>query len=143
MPIAPVATTSVKGKNTAKESSVSLRVVPPRVGSKWGVPMMEHDDSQIVGTDKVAWVAPSTLARIRRRLGQAQDASPLFVSLRREEEKKEDVDDKEEAAAPQEGEEEEEPPLEAWLTAWEEMPTGCLLLTGEVAPEWASWVNAT
>jgi len=112
------------------------------VGNKWGVPVLSYDDSQIVGTDRVAWVAPSTLKKIRRRLGQAQDDAAVFVALKREEEKKGEGEEEEEEKKEGEEEEEVEPPLEAWLCAWDEVPTGCMVLAGDVPPEWSSWAIA-
>lgn len=120
----------------AKDATTTLRVVPARVGSKWGVPILSHDDSQVVGTENVAWVAPSTLARVRRRLGQAVEAEPLFVSFRSEEEPKEEKPEEEVT------EEEDEPPYEAWLAGWDDMPSGCVVLAGDVPAAWSAWATA-
>ncbi len=139
-PIARAQSNTGKGKASAKGTSANLRVVPPKVAAQWGPAELSSDDAHSVGADKVAFVAPATLNKVRARLGEHQDGTPLLVNLRvkRDEEEKEETP---EAEAPKEGEEqpEEEPPLEAWLAAWEEMPTGCLALSGELEPEWKNW----
>lgn len=147
--ITPAASSaSSKGKSPAKEASATLRVVPGRVGSKWGVPVLAALAAQVVGTDRVGWVSPSALNKIRRRLGHAQDGEPVYVGLRREKEQPEEDDREKKEGAPEgeakEGEQEveEELPLEAWLVGWDEVPRGCVVLAGEVDPTWSSWAQA-
>lgn len=130
------------GKGKAPVKGATLRVVPPKVAAQWGPAELSSDDAHTVGADKVAFVAPTTLNRVRARLGEHQDGAPLLVNLRvKRAEVEEKKDEAPEAEPPKEGEEqpEEEPPLEAWLAAWEEMPTGCLALSGELESEWKSW----
>ncbi|BEI91794.1 uncharacterized protein CcaverHIS019_0406140 [Cutaneotrichosporon cavernicola] len=132
------------GSNSQKKPTkgASLRVVPPKVAAQWGPAELSADDVYTVGADKVAFVAPATLNKVRARLGEHQDGAPLLVNLRvkrvEDEEKK---DEAPEAEPPKEGEEqpEEEPPLEAWLAAWDGMPAGCMVLSGELEPEWKNW----
>lgn len=140
-PVARANSSPGKGKSTAKEAT--LRMVPPKVAAEWGAAELSSDDAHTVGADRVAFVAPSTLDKVRARLGQDQDGSPLFVAIRvkrAEEEKEEEPQETE--AKEGEAEAEEEPPLEAWLASWDEMPTGCLALSGELEPEWKHWGSA-
>lgn len=139
-PVARASSGAGKGKAVAVKGA-TIRIVPPKVAAQWGVAELSADDAHTVGADKVAFVAPATLNKVRARLGQDQDGAPLLVTLRikrADEEKKEDETPE---AEPKEGEnqEEEEPPLEAWLAAWDEMPTGCLALSGDLELEWKSW----
>lgn len=129
-----------KGKAIAAKGA-TLRIVPPQVASQWGVTELSTDDAYTCGADKVAFVCPATLDKVRARLGQEQDGAPLLVTLRV---KRADEEKQEEGAPepePKEGENqaEEEPPLEAWLAAWDEMPVGCLTLSGELESEWKCW----
>lgn len=140
-PAAPTRTnSSQKGKAAGKEAS--LRVAPPSVATKWGTPDLSSDDARLVGGDRVAWVAPTTLEKIRGRLGEGQEGSPLQVSLRlKKENKKEETPEAGDSAA-EKPEDEEEPPLEAWLVGWEEMPLGTMVLSGELESDWSTWGQA-
>lgn len=136
-PAAPTRSTSPqKSRNSVKEAS--LRVVPPAVAAQWGAPGISSDDAHAVGGDRVGWVAPATLAKVRKRVGEASSATPLHVSLHLRKEKKEESKEQ-----PVEGEEkteqEDEPPLEAWLVGWDEMPADAVVFSGELEPQWTSW----
>ncbi|GMK53828.1 hypothetical protein CspeluHIS016_0104140 [Cutaneotrichosporon spelunceum] len=139
----PVARANSGGDISKKATKgATLRVVPPKVAAQWGAVELSADDAHTVGSDKVAFVAPATLNKVRARLSEHQDGTPLLVNLRvKRAEDEEKKDEEQQAEPPKEGEEQsdEEPPLEAWLAACEEMPAGCMVLSGELEPEWKTW----
>lgn len=119
-----------KGKE--KEKSIKIRLIPGRVASTWGQPVLP----EVGELEEVFYCSEESLRRVRRKLGDEGDG-PVFVRMKRIEDiSKKAIDN----GDTKEGEEEEDRGLKGWLTGWDEVPDGCCVIAG-TKEDWSEWAS--
>lgn len=129
---------SRKGKERAQAvDGVSCRFVPPRVAVHWGDLGLSEGDLESVGSGAVVLCSPTTSRRIRRKLGK-EGQNRLYVKLNKRKEEEKPIDGEGHEAETTDEKADAEGPG-GWLTVWDEMPEGCVSVTGQLDEEWAEW----
>jgi hypothetical protein len=118
-----------KGKE--KEKSIKMRLIPGRVASTWGQPVLP----EVGELEEVIYCSEESLRRVRRKLGDEGDGS-VYVRMKRTETLKKAID----VEGKKEGEEEEDMGLEGWLMGWNEVPDGCCVIPG-IKEDWSEWAS--
>ncbi|EIW73576.1 hypothetical protein TREMEDRAFT_67430 [Tremella mesenterica DSM 1558] len=126
----------------ARERNVRLRLIPPTVAAAWGQFQLSEAQSTEVGSFAVALCSPNTLRRLRRRLEYDDKRPPVFRLLKHGSKNVEN----EVTAVERDGDghadgniEEDGQNLDVILVAWDEMPDGALVVTGEGLLQWQTW----
>lgn len=124
-----------KGKEQApaKTATVKARLVPGRIASQWG----SLPDVKVAG--RALLCSEDVLERAKRKLGIKTDDMRVKVRLDKDVEKVEaaSTEDASDAKDNEEGDKAEG--LECVLVPWEEMPEGCVILTGKMESAWEGW----
>jgi len=127
---------SVKGKEKAsgKRSGFKARLVPGRIATKWGVPPTDIEASGRI----LLLCSEDVLERARRKFGLDTKHVHVNVCLRK------DVDKAEPPDAPEDDngekpEKEADEGLECELVRWDEIPDGCVVMTGKIEKGWETW----
>jgi hypothetical protein len=120
---------NTKGKE--REKSIKMRLIPGRVASTWGQPVLP----EVGELEDVLYCSEESMRRVRRKLGDEGDG-PVYVRMKRTETLKKAID----MEGNKEGEEEEDVGLEGWLTGWEEVPDGCCVVAG-IKEDWSEWAS--
>jgi peroxin-1 len=140
--IEPVASNPSSGSRKGKERAqvfdgVSCRFVPPRVAAKWGDLGLSEGDLESVGSEAVVLCSSTTSRRIRRKSGK-EGQNRLYVKLNKRREDEKPIDGEGNEAETTDEKADAEGPG-GWLTVWDEMPEGCVSVTGQLDQEWAEW----
>ncbi|CAD6586363.1 MAG: Peroxisome biosynthesis protein pex1 [Tremellales sp. Tagirdzhanova-0007] len=114
--------TAEKSEKKAKKRQIEMRLLPPRVAAKWGLPVLPQDDLDKVGSDSVAGEGMIHVEFIMVREA-ARDA---------EHNEKDGIG----RAETIENNRKEDEGLETWLGAWDEMPEGCAAFLGRAPDVW-------
>lgn len=127
------AVTTAKGKEkpTGSSRGFKARLVPGRVASQWGKPPAQ----QVSGP--VFLCAHNVLEKARRKFGvERGDAYVRGVAENKKPEAGNVTNgDKEgEEGAKDDG-------MEGFLTEWDEVPDGCVVLLGNTSNEWEGWAT--
>ena len=131
--------TAEKSEKKAKKRQIEMRLLPPRVAAKWGLPVLPQDDLDKVGSDSVAVCSNETLSRIRLKLGSKGEGM-IHVEFIMVREAARDAEHNEKdgigRAETIENNRKEDEGLETWLGAWDEMPEGCAAFLGRAPDVW-------
>jgi peroxin-1 len=125
--------------SSKKEKSVKARLIPGAVAAAWGT----LTDSEEV-TGRVMLCAEDVVERARRKF--AADGPHVFVKARLGQSNGHVKEETAENPPQDEGSAEDGPDVkgedtdvESWLVPWEEMPDGCVVLTGKIQKGWEGW----
>lgn len=112
-----------------------MRLIPGRIASKWGTP-----PSDVEAAGRVLLCGEDVVERVRRKFGVDTKHVHVKAVLRNQVEE-EQADSGEANGAingKDEGEKKDEG-VECVLVPWEEMPDGCVVMTGKVEKGWEEW----
>ncbi|ORY27869.1 P-loop containing nucleoside triphosphate hydrolase protein [Naematelia encephala] len=142
----PSASTSKRTINTSKKSKekgMKLRLVPQRVATQWGEPNLAPAQLEAAGSEKVGLCSAETLDRVKKKLGRKEKDEAVFVKLTQSLKGKEKAQADKVVASEKSKEvpEQNEEIVEVFLVSWEEMPAGCVVLTGKANADWQDWAD--
>jgi peroxin-1 len=147
-PAIPSQTTLSNGNGKGKEKdseapdpepSVKLRLVPPRVASQWGQPTLSDEYEKHPTAERVAFCSNRTLERLKQKLKLKSGSPTPTVQLSRVSASSPSLKGTEPEMNGNYTTDREAERLEVCLVNWSDVPLNCIVVGGELVPEWQEW----
>ncbi|RXK38546.1 hypothetical protein M231_04178 [Tremella mesenterica] len=132
----------VRPSEKVRERNVRSRLIPPTVAAAWGQFKLSEAQSMEAGSFAVVLCSSNTLRRLRRRLEYDDKRPPVFRLLKhgsKNVEKEVTAVERDDDGHAYDNIEEEGQNLDVSIVAWDEMPDGALVITGEGLLQWQTW----
>ena len=131
---------------SSRSRSVEMRFIPSRIVQKWPTKTLIRDEEAAVhGQSNIVLGSRQTIRRIRRKLQIEDRVDQLWVKVCR----KTSTDasgtgsdwSAEMEQSVSEDPESQEESVESCMLEWEEVPPGCLVVSGQLGAAWDRWAR--